>query len=69
MVGLPWLGEGKLEEKGERWQKGEERGGGMGFGMARGALLVLRESKSLLGKLEPANDGLAISLTMENFSM
>ena len=41
----------------------------MGFGMAGGALLVLRESKSLLGKLEPANDGLAISLTMENFSM
>ena len=69
MVGLSCLGEGKLEEGGERWEKGEERGGGMGFGMAGGALLVLGESKSLLGELEPTDDGLATFLTMENFSV
>ena len=50
---------------------GKERGGGggMGFGMARGALLVLKESKSLLGELELADHELVISLTMKDSSV
>ena len=32
-------------------------------------MLVLGESKSVLGKLEPVDDGLAILLTMEDSSM
>ena len=46
----------------------------MGFGMAGGALLTLGESEPLLegselllGELETADEGLAISLTMEDF--
>ena len=41
----------------------------MGLGMARGALLVLGESESLLGELEPIDEGLAISLTIKDFSV
>ena len=37
--------------------------------MTGGALLVLGESESVLGKLEPADDGLAILLTMEDSSI
>lgn len=48
---------------------GKERGGGMGFGMVGGALLVLKESKSLLRELEPVNDGLDISLTIRDSSV
>ena len=49
-------------------------GGGMRCGMAGGALLLLGEfepllgeSELFLGELEPANEGLAILLTMEVF--
>lgn len=55
-----WGGRGKM---------GKERGGGMGFGMVGGALLVLKESKSLLRELEPVNDGLDISLTIRDSSV
>lgn len=50
-------------------EKGGGGGGGMRFGMAGGALLVLRESESLLGELKLASDGLVFSLTMKDSSV
>ena len=54
--------------------KGRGGRGGMRFGMAGGALLTLGESRPRLGEsklfleeLEPINEGLAISFTMEIF--
>ena len=70
------LEEGRLEGERDRLEKGGEEEGGMGSGLGGSALLIFEELESLLkevesfyGELELAEENLAISLIMADFSL